>query len=236
MEPRYRLHYAPDNASLVIRLALEALDLPYDTALVDRATQAHKSPGYRALNPGGVIPALETPDGPMFETAAILLWLADRHGHLAPAPDSPDRARFLSWLFFMSNTLHAGLRVTFYPDQYIGHDPDAQNRLRAHMQGEITRHLDIIEAEADKGQSWLCAATPSALDLYLACLLRWAKLYPAPQGGAGWFTLSNWPQMHTMATRLDQSQAALAAIKAEGLGPMPFSQPQHATPPEGSAT
>ncbi|WP_294620793.1 glutathione S-transferase family protein [uncultured Roseovarius sp.] len=236
MEPRYRLHYAPDNASLVIRLALEALEQPYETVLVDRAKKAQKSAAYRALNPGGLIPTLETPDGPMFETAAILLWLADRHGHLAPAPDSPQRARFLSYLFFLSNTLHAALRITFYPDQYIGHDSAAQTRLRAHLQGEISRHLDMLEAEAAKGHPWLCAETPSALDLYLACLLRWAKLYPAPQGGDGWFTLANWPQMHAMATRLDQSKAALAAIKAEGLGPTPFSRPQLATPPEGSAT
>ena len=236
MEPRYRLHYAPDNASLVIRLALDSLGLPYDTALVDRAAQAQKSPKYRALNPNGLIPALETPDGPMFETAAILLWLADRYGQLAPPPDSPDRARFLSWLFFVSNTVHPALRVTFYPGQYIGHDSAAQTRLRAHMQGEIARQLDTIEAEAGKRQPWLCGATSSALDLYLACLLRWAKLYPAPRGGAGWFTLSNWPQMHAMATRLDQSKPALAAIKAEGLGPTPFSDPHYATPPEGSAT
>ena len=234
MEPRYRLHYAPDNASLVIRLALDTLGLPYDTALVDRAKQAQKSPGYRALNPNGLIPALETPDGPIFETAAILLWLNDRHGGLGPAPDSPDRARFLSWLFFVSNTLHAGLRITFYPDQYIGHDSDAQSRLRAHMQGEITRHLDMIEAEAGKGLPWLCAAAPSALDLYLACLLRWMALYP--RGGTVWFSLAKWPQIHEMATRLDQFPATRAAIKAEGLGPTPFSRPHHPTPPEGSAT
>ena len=236
METSYRLHYAPDNASLVIRLALETLEVPYDTALVDRAAQAQQSPAYRAINPAGLIPALETQDGPMFETAAILLWLADRHGGLAPAPDSPDRARFLSWMFFLSNTLHAGLRIVFYPGKYIGQDSAAQNRLRAHMQGEIARHLDTVEAEAAKGRPWLCGPVPSALDLYLACLLRWAKLYPQPRGGAGWFDLSNWPQMHAMATRLDQSDAALAAIKAEGLGPTPFSQPQLATPPEGSAT
>ncbi len=236
MEPRYILHYAPDNASLVIRLALEALEQPYKTVLVDRATKSHKSPAYRALNPGGLIPVLETPDGPMFETAAILLWLTDRHGQLAPAPESPQRARFVSYLFFLSNTLHAALRITFYPDQYIGHDTAAQNRLRAHMQGEISRHLDMIEAEASKGHPWLCAEPPSAVDLYLACLLRWAKLYPQPRDDDGWFDLANWPQLHTMATRLDQSKPALAAIRAEGLGPTPFSRPQLATPPEGSAT
>ena len=43
MSHRLRLHYAPDNASLCIRLALEELGLPYETVLVDRATQAQRS-------------------------------------------------------------------------------------------------------------------------------------------------------------------------------------------------
>ena len=72
----YTLHYAPDNASLIIRLALEAQGVAYDTCLVDRAAQGQSAPAYRALNPHGLIPALQTPDGPMFETGAILLWLA----------------------------------------------------------------------------------------------------------------------------------------------------------------
>ena len=68
----YTLHYAPDNASLIIRLALEAQGVAYDTCLVDRAAQGQSAPAYRALNPHGLIPALQTPDGPMFETGAIL--------------------------------------------------------------------------------------------------------------------------------------------------------------------
>ena len=88
MTPRYRLHYAPDNASLIIRLALEELGQAYETTLVNRQAQVQRSAAYRALNPNGLIPVLETPDGPMFETAAILLWLADRHGALAPSIES----------------------------------------------------------------------------------------------------------------------------------------------------
>ncbi|MCB1329029.1 MAG: glutathione S-transferase N-terminal domain-containing protein, partial [Maritimibacter sp.] len=71
------LHYAPDNASLIIRIALEELGLPYETRLVDRQAEAQKSPAYLALNPQGLIPVLETPEGPIFETAAILLWLGE---------------------------------------------------------------------------------------------------------------------------------------------------------------
>ena len=81
----YVLHYAPDNASLIIRAALEVRGLPYATQLVDRGTQEQSTPAYRALNPNGLIPVLETPQGPVFETGAILLWLADTHGGLGPA-------------------------------------------------------------------------------------------------------------------------------------------------------
>ena len=120
--PMYVLHYAPDNASLAVRLALEELGLPYRTALVDRARQAQEGAAYRAVTPTGLIPALETPDGVIFETGAILLWLADRHGGLAPAPDAPERGDFLKWFFLTANTLHPDLRALFYPHRYAGAD------------------------------------------------------------------------------------------------------------------
>ncbi|NBT31105.1 MAG: glutathione S-transferase, partial [Rhodobacteraceae bacterium] len=80
-----RLHYAPDNASLCVRLALTEMGLPFETILVDRRARGQKAPAYLRLNPNGLIPTLETPDGPIYETAAILLWLADRQGDLFPA-------------------------------------------------------------------------------------------------------------------------------------------------------
>ena len=88
----YILHYAPDNASQIIRLMLEEMGLPYRTALLDRITRAQDSAEYRAVNPTGLIPALQTPDATLFETGAILLWLCDSHGSMAPAPGAPGRA------------------------------------------------------------------------------------------------------------------------------------------------
>jgi len=77
MNQPYRLHYAPDNASLIIRLALDEIGAPYEAVLVDRQAEAQKAPAYLAMNPAGLIPVLETPQGPMFETGAILLWLGE---------------------------------------------------------------------------------------------------------------------------------------------------------------
>jgi glutathione S-transferase len=225
----YTLHYAPDNASLIIRLALEALGQPYRTVLIDRKAAAHTSPPYLKLNPHGLIPVLEGPDGPIFETAAILLWLADRHEGLGPQADSPQRADFLKWLFFISNTVHTALRMTFYPEKYAGPDPAHQAALRATMQDALKRHLTALDARAAQEPFAL------AIQLYLGPLLRWSVLYPV-QKDHDWFNLDDYPNLKQMCLTLDTLPCTKAAQTAEGLGPTPFSSPRYATPPQGSAT
>lgn len=228
----YVLHYAPDNASLVVRLVLEELRLPYRTALVDRSVSAQRGADYRRVNPVGRIPALETPDGPIFETAAICLWLADRHRdavHLSPEATDPARGSFLSWLFFLSNTVHAELRNLFYPHLVAGPDPDQQAVASQQIQTSLTAHFDILNR--------LYASTERSLtisDLYLAVLLRWPALYPVA-ADRGWFDLTRWPNLHALAQRTEMRDSVKAAIHAEDLGPTPFSNPHPATPPEGSA-
>ncbi|GAA6181304.1 glutathione S-transferase family protein [Shimia sp. NS0008-38b] len=228
-----RLHYAPDNASLIIRLALEELHLPYETILVDRKQNAHNSAAFRAINPAGKIPALETPFGVMFETAAILLWLADSHKALAPPPDSPDRPHFLKWLFYVSNTLHANLRMTFYPSQYIPDAPEAAPALTAGARANVLQGLTLMEAVAGAGHDWCNGKTPSALDLYMAALMRWMALYP--NDSTDWFVISEWPNLLHMAARLQARASVTALCAAEGMSAHPFTQPKPPHPPEGSA-
>jgi glutathione S-transferase len=235
MTQPYRLHYAPDNASLVIRLALEELAQPYDCVLVDRRARAQDSAAYRALNPAGLIPVLETPDGVLFETAAILLWLADRHAALAPAANSAARAGFLKWLFFASNTLHADLRMLFYPGKYIGADAAHQTQLQSMLRQRLHQHLTSLDRAATDRPAWLGAPQPSVLDLYLACQLRWMALYPA-DSTRSWFDLTAYPALHRLCAGLEQRPATRRAQQAEGLGATPFTSPTYANPPEGSAT
>ena len=225
----YVLHYAPDNASLCIRLALLRLEQTFETALVDRRTRQQDSSPYRRLNPNGLIPALETPDGPLFETGAILLWLADRHGGgLAPVPEDSDRGRVLAWLFWLSNTLHPALRVLFYPGSHVAGDPAP---LLARTRERVEGMLEILDREAQTLGPWLGAPRASLLDCYLCPMLRWIPLYtPEP----GWFDLARWPRLQAAAERMDARSETLLAALAEGLGPTPFSAPSAANPPEGS--
>ena len=235
----YRLHYAPDNASLIIRLALEEMRLPFEAVLVDRAAQAQRSARYLSLNPHGRIPVLETPDGAIFETGAILLWLADRHrttehGALFPGPDHPDRGDALKWLFFLSNTLHAELRILFYPALYTGPDPAHQAALRDGVQSSLGAHLARLEAVAGAGHAWLNGDSPTVLDFYLAACLRWIVLYPRDR--AGWWDRDTAPHLTRLCAGVEVRPAARACAMAEGLGPRPFTAPDYPNPPEGSAT
>ena len=222
-----RLHYAPDNASLCVRLALEELGLDYETVLIDRAIQAQKSAAFLSLNPNGLIPVLETDQGAIFETGAILMWLAETHGRLMPAIGTPQRMHAIKWMIWLSNTLHPTLRMMFYPAQYADgdHGPThsmAKQRLRA--------HLDVLAAA--QTVDWLESDMPSIHACYLAPMLRWAALYG---GGDAWFDLKDWPRLHAFALKFETRDSVHQAIVAEGLGETPFSNPSPCTPPEGSA-
>lgn len=218
----YILHYAPDNASQIIRLALEDLDLPFKTALVDRGRRQQDSASYRTVNPTGLIPALETPAGPLFETAAILLWLSETHGTLAPPPGAPDRGAFLKWLFFTSNTLHADIRLHFYHDRYAG-SPEGQPAFRAATEARILRHLALVEEMAATRPTWCHPDRPSVLTWYLCCLIRWLALYPTDR--QGWLDLASFPALHTLAAAHETLPAARRAALAEGLGDRVFTNP-----------
>lgn len=218
----YALHTMKDSAGVAVHLVLQEIGMPFDVHMVDRDNGARDTPAYRALHPLGLVPALETPDGPMFETAAILLWLADRHGGLAPAGTDADRAAFLTWYFFTSTNLHPTLMQLFYPDRHTGGgDADA-----AFLRTAATRMQDqlaLLDGMAATGPRWCSPTSPSILGYYLAMLLRWAGSFD--QGHPGRVDLTAFPALSALARGLEQRPAAIHVALAEGLGPTIFSNP-----------
>jgi glutathione S-transferase len=223
----YTLHYAPDNASLIIRLVLDGAGIPYRTALVNRGQRQQDSAAYRALNPTGLIPTLETPVGPISETGAILLWLADTH-HLGPAHGHADRPVFLKWLFFLSNTAHADLRRIFYPHQYCPVDAHA-GHLEI-MAARMQRHFALLDAAAAQHPRLFAAATP--LGAYAITLTRWSALYPAD--APRWMDLAAFPALEALALAQEARVETPVIARAEGLGAHPFTRPEQPKPPEGA--
>lgn len=97
------LYTTPTSNGRKIPIALEELGLPYNAIKVDLTTGQHKTPEYLQINPNGKIPALVDPEGPsgqkmtVFESAAILVYLAEKTGRLLPAKGAA-RYSTLQWL------------------------------------------------------------------------------------------------------------------------------------------
>ena len=227
----YKLHYAPDNASLIIRIFLEEIEAKYTCNLIDRKQNSQKDPKYLALNPNGLIPVLETNDGPIFETAAILLWLADQHKCNFPEIENNKRAYGLKWLFFLSNTVHSSLRILFYSEKYIG--TNSNKDFLKNINSQMKNHLTLLNLEVGDKIYFLCN-TPSILDIYLCVMLRWMKLYPI--NNTNWFLLERYENLKRICQNLEIRPSVGIAAKAEGLGQTIFSNPSYAKPPVGSVT
>ena len=98
---RLQLYSLPTPNGVKVSIMLEEIGLPYEVHLVDFGKDDQKTPEFLSLNPNGKIPAILDPDGPggkplaLFESGAILQYLADKTGKLLPAdagaalPDHP---------------------------------------------------------------------------------------------------------------------------------------------------
>ena len=218
----YRLHYSPDTASLAVRMVLAELQVPHECLLIDRATGALESPAYRALHPLGLIPAMETPDGPMFETAAILLYLSDRHPGLAPAVDSAQRAAFLTWLFFTSTNLHPCLLQLFYPERVAGAAlvQPVMDHARLRMQTYLGTLNDMVTRDAP---TWLSPDQPGLMGYYLGMLIRWLASFGP--GHPSYFRSTEFPALHKVLAAHETRAAALTVAADENLGTAVFTNP-----------
>lgn len=220
-----RLFGSPDSANLVVRLALEELNLAYEFVAVDRAKREHDAPAYLQMNPQGLLPVLVDPrqDAPVFETGAILLHLVDRSGQLGPDPASPSRGRFLKWLFFTSNTLHADLRASFKPDRYMPR-PDCRPAFIRALRVRIEQHFSMLEREYSASPGpYLLAADPTVIDFYIAACARWAQLYP----DGFRLKIAPYSELRSMMGALEDRPAVVRACRLEHIEGAPFTAPRH---------
>ncbi len=217
----YVLHAVPDFASFAVHIVLTELGLPFRLHLLDMDAGDLDSPEHRAVSPFGKIPALQTPDGPMFETAALLLWLADRHAALAPAPTAPDRAEFLSWFLRTNQALHMGAMDLVHPYRTLGETmaPALSQVAHDRLQPEIA----AFEALAARRPHWFSPDQPSILTYYVAMLLRWTAAFAFVPDHA--IRLTTFPHLALIARAMEQRPAAISAAAAEGMTGTFFSNP-----------
>jgi glutathione S-transferase len=174
-----QLHFYPSTASMVPHLLLREMGVPFELILVDRTSDAHKTPAYLRLNPNGLLPALTDGELVLYETAAICLHLCDKHpsAGLAPALGSMDRAHFYKWLMWLTNTLQCTLIAYFYPERWVNDgNLDGAVEVKAQAQEKINGLLHQLDAELTRhGGPWFAGEAFSALDPYVFTLCRWTR-------------------------------------------------------------
>lgn len=149
-----------------VRWALEEVGQPYEVRLV--SFKSMKQPAHRALQPFGQIPTYEEGDLVLFESGAIVLHIAERHGHLLPT-NANARARAIAWMFAALNTLEPPIFDRTLLMILEREKPWYQDRLTA-LESSIRDRLDDLSRQLGEAE-WLDGAF-SAGDLLMVTVLR----------------------------------------------------------------
>lgn len=205
----YTLYYSPGTASLAVHLALIELGAPHALERVDLESGQQKSEAYLALNPNGVVPTLIVDGEPVYECAALLMLLAERHAdrRFAPAPGTRERALYLQWMLHFANVVQPTFRYWFSPQDFVAPENAAPVK-------QIARSR--IEAEWNRFDAFVAAHGPyvlgddfGVLDIYSTMLMRWSRNMPKPA--------TSWPALAALAARVKARPAWQTLYAIEGL-------------------
>lgn len=208
------LHYHPGNASFAPHVLLREIGVPFELQYVDRAALAHKSAAYLRLNPNGLIPVLVDGDLVMYETAAILLHLADTHPQaaLVPPVGTAERAQAYKWLVWLTNTMQATLMHYFYPGRLVDEgNADGAAQVKAHAEARVGECLTQIDAHlAGHGAAWFLGERYSLVDPLAFLLCRWTRGFASRPARA-------YPHIAPYLQRMQQRPAVQQSFAIEKL-------------------
>ena len=116
-----KLYTAATPNGWKISIALEEMALPYEVRVIDFASQDQKADWYLKLNPNGRIPTIEDQGFVVFESGAILIYLAEKTGRFLP-PDVHGRSRVMQWLMFQMSAIgpmmgQANVFLRYFPEK-----------------------------------------------------------------------------------------------------------------------
>ena len=199
-----KLYYHPSPNPLKVALFLEESGLPYELIPVDTRKGEQHLPEFLAINPNAKTPALVDGDAVVFDSNAILLYLAEKTNQYLPENTPEQRAQMFSWLMFVATGIgpYSGQCVHFThfapePKEY------AVNR----YDFEAHRHWNIIDAHL-AGKSYMLGDTYTIVDM---AVWGWARAVPFILGADAWDALPNVKRL------LDDINTRPAATRAEAL-------------------
>ena len=188
-----QLYSLPTPNGVKVSIMLEETGLAYEPHLVRFDSNDQMTPEYLSLNPNNKIPAIIDPNGPdgaplpLFESGAILIYLAEKTGQLLP---ETKRYEILQWLMFQMGGVGPMFGQLGFFHKFAGReieDPRPKERYRA----EVERVLKVLDG-ALEGRDWI-AGEYSIADIAIAPWLRTLRDMYKATDITGWDKLTNVP-------------------------------------------
>lgn len=201
-----KLYYSPGVCSLASHIVLGWIGKPYEAVRVD--DEGRKSPEFLAINPAGVVPALEHDGWVLTQISAILNYLVDLNPESGLGGDgsAKSRAEVNRWLAFSNSDVHPAFHPIFGSTAYL-EDEQTIDKTKAAARSKIRTVLQRADAHL-QGKDWL-AGTRSVADPYLYVTYRWAC--------AKGVDLSGLDHLAAHASRLEADPTVQKVLQDEGL-------------------
>jgi GST-like protein len=201
-----RFFYHPSPNPAKVALFLEEAELPYEMVPVDTRKGEQHSDAFRAINPNGKTPALMDGDAVIFDSNAILLYLAEKSGRFLPENKPAARGEMYSWLMFVATGIgpYSGQSVHF---RHFAPEPKAYAVNRYDF--EAWRHWNIIDERLSTRRYML----GDAYTLVDMAVWGWAGVVPFVLGETAWEKL---PHLKRLIDEINARPAAqrVGALKA----------------------
>jgi GST-like protein len=198
-----KFYYSGAPNPTKVALFLEEAGLPYEAIPVDTRKGEQHMPEYKAINPNAKVPAIVDGDAVVFDSNAILLYLAEKTGKFLPPNTPKARGELLSWLMFVASGIgpYSGQAVHFrvYAPEKL---PYAINRYMF----EAQRHFGIIE-ERLASRKYMLGDTYTIVDMDV---WGWARLLPNVMGEGAWDNLKNLKRLIDEINSRPAAQRAVA--------------------------
>ena len=170
-----QLYSLPTPNGVKVSIMLEEIELPYEAHLVDFGKDDQKTPEFLSLNPNGKIPAILDPNGPggkplpLFESGAILQYLAEKTGKLLPQ-DAARRYQTLQWLHFQMGGVGPMFGQVGFFHKFAGKDFE-DKRPRDRYVAEAKRLLGVMDGHL-AGRQWFMDDDYTIADI---SMLGWVR-------------------------------------------------------------
>lgn len=165
---RLQLYSLPTPNGVKVAILLEELGLPYEVHRIDFGQDDQHTAEFLSLSPNNKIPALLDPDGPggeplgLFESGAILLYLAEKTGRLLPE-DPARRYQAIQWLMFQMGGIGPMFGQLGFFTKFAGKDIE-DPRPRERYVAEARRLLGVLDGQL-KGRAWILGEDYSLVDI-----------------------------------------------------------------------